>query len=200
MRYASGPGCSRKRNSSERDAGALRRTRSGDRGFRAESSRRGARCGRSATVSGRGRMIADPHRPNALSVGWAEGPVVVAKQMTWRFMMIASRSDGYNLYGLTNSTRSIFHILTRLGDLRRGTDSCWRRTRFSASSRARHANQDRVTSSSWVRNAPSAASLNTRPQARHPGEVFGRHRAISLRACGSNFPRGRWIDQHHLVC
>jgi len=98
-------------------------------------------------------MIADPHRPNALSVGWAEGPVVVAKQMTWRFMMIASRSDGYNLYGLTNSTRSIFHILTRLGDLRRGTDSCWRRTRFSASSRARHANQDRVTSSSWVRNA-----------------------------------------------
>ncbi len=36
MRDASGPDCNKKRNSSERDATALRRTRSADRGFRAE--------------------------------------------------------------------------------------------------------------------------------------------------------------------
>src|SRR6202035_720547 len=31
-------------------------------------------------------MIADPHCPNAMGVGWAEGPVAVANQMTWRFI------------------------------------------------------------------------------------------------------------------
>src|ERR1700681_3428802 len=31
-------------------------------------------------------MIADPHCPNAIGVGWAEGPVAVANQMTWRFV------------------------------------------------------------------------------------------------------------------
>ncbi len=34
----------------------------------------------------RGRMIADAHRSNAMGVGWAEGSVTVAKQMTWRFI------------------------------------------------------------------------------------------------------------------
>src|ERR1700688_3540550 len=34
----------------------------------------------------RGRMIADPHCPNAMGVGWAEGPVAVANQMAWRFI------------------------------------------------------------------------------------------------------------------
>ena len=34
----------------------------------------------------RGRMIADPHCPNAMGVRWAEGPVTVAKQVTWRFV------------------------------------------------------------------------------------------------------------------
>jgi len=49
--------------------------------------------------------------------------------------MIASRSDGYSRYSHTNSKRSMFHSLTRLGDLCRKTTSCWRRRRFSASSR-----------------------------------------------------------------
>src|SRR3984957_21315684 len=31
-------------------------------------------------------MIADPHCPNAMSVGWAEGPVAVANQVTRRFV------------------------------------------------------------------------------------------------------------------
>src|ERR1700731_571590 len=31
-------------------------------------------------------MIADPHCPNAMGVGWAEGLVAVANQMTWRFI------------------------------------------------------------------------------------------------------------------
>ena len=52
----------------------------------------------------------------------------------------------------TNSKRSMFHSLTRVGDLRRKTASCWRRRRFSASSRARLVNRDRIASSSWVRN------------------------------------------------
>ena len=47
----------------------------------------------------------------------------------------------------------MFHSLARFGDLRPSTISCWRKTRFSASSRARRANDDRITSSSWVRNA-----------------------------------------------
>ena len=34
----------------------------------------------------RGRMIADPHRTNAAGIGWAEGAITVAKQMTWRFI------------------------------------------------------------------------------------------------------------------
>src|ERR1700731_3887315 len=34
----------------------------------------------------RGRMIADTHCPNAMGVGWAEGPVAVAKQVTWPFV------------------------------------------------------------------------------------------------------------------
>ena len=33
--------------------------------------------------------------------------------------MIASRSDGYSRYSHTNSKRSMFHSLTRFGDLRR---------------------------------------------------------------------------------
>src|SRR5882672_9115655 len=31
-------------------------------------------------------MIADPHSPNAMGVGWAEGPVAVANQVTRRFV------------------------------------------------------------------------------------------------------------------
>src|SRR6266849_10161741 len=31
-------------------------------------------------------MITDAHCPNAMSVGWAEGLVAVANQMTWRFV------------------------------------------------------------------------------------------------------------------
>jgi hypothetical protein len=69
MRDASGPGCSRKRSSSERDAAALRRTRSRDRGFRAESIRWGVRVAILPRRARRGRMIADPHCPNAMSVG-----------------------------------------------------------------------------------------------------------------------------------
>jgi hypothetical protein len=38
-------------------------------------------------------------------------------------MMIASRSDGYSQYSHTNSKRSMFHSLTRVGDLRRRTTS-----------------------------------------------------------------------------
>src|ERR1700681_3703969 len=34
----------------------------------------------------RGRMITDPHRTNAMGIGWAEGTVAVAKQMTRRFI------------------------------------------------------------------------------------------------------------------
>ena len=31
-------------------------------------------------------MVADPHCPNAMGVGWAEGPVAVANQVTGRFV------------------------------------------------------------------------------------------------------------------
>ena len=34
----------------------------------------------------RGRAISDPHCANAAGVGWAEGPVAVANEMTWRFI------------------------------------------------------------------------------------------------------------------
>jgi hypothetical protein len=55
--------------------------------------------------------------------------------------------DRYNRYNRTNSKRSMFHSLTRGGDLRRSTTGCWRRMRFSASSRARRANHNRIASS-----------------------------------------------------
>lgn len=61
-------------------------------------------------------------------------------------------------------------------DVRRRTTSCWRRTRFSASSRARRAKRDRITSSNWVRNATIGRFLTTHPPVRHPDKVFGRHR------------------------
>src|SRR5712691_6941032 len=41
----------------------------------------------------RGRMIADPHCPNAMGVGWAEGSITVTKQVTWRF--VAPKGVGY---------------------------------------------------------------------------------------------------------
>ena len=31
-------------------------------------------------------MITDPHCPNAMGVGWAEGPVAIANQVTRRFV------------------------------------------------------------------------------------------------------------------
>src|SRR5216684_8047367 len=46
--------------------------------------------------------------------------------------------------------RSMFHSFTRVGDIRRRTSSCWRRTRFSASSHARLVNLGRKESSSWI--------------------------------------------------
>jgi len=46
------------------------------------------------------------------------------------------------------SKRSRFHTLARVGDLRRRITSCWRKRRFSASSRARRVNRDRIASSS----------------------------------------------------
>jgi hypothetical protein len=33
-----------------------------------------------------GGVIPDPHCPNAAGIGWAEGAITVAKQMTWRFV------------------------------------------------------------------------------------------------------------------
>jgi hypothetical protein len=90
-------------------------------------------------------------------------------------MMIAFRSDGYSRYDQTNSRRSMFHSRTRFGDLRRSTTSCWRKMRFSVSSRARRANRDRIASSSWVRNATMAASLTHAHKLVIPDKVFGRH-------------------------
>jgi len=49
------------------------------------------------------------------------------------------------------------------------TTSCWRKMRFSASSRARLVNRDRVASNSWVRNATIGRFTTIRPAARHPG-------------------------------
>ena len=51
------------------------------------------------------------------------------------------------------SKRSMFHSLVREANLRRRITSCWRKTRFSASSHARLVNRDRIAISSWVRNA-----------------------------------------------
>ena len=68
-------------------------------------------------------------------------------------MMIASSSDGYSRYSHTISKRSMFYSLTRDGDLRRRITRRWRRMRFSASSRARLVNCDRIASNSWIRNA-----------------------------------------------
>src|ERR1700677_4592379 len=90
-------------------------------------------------------------------------------------MMIASRSDGYSRYRHTNSKRSMFHSLTRVRDLHRSTTSCWRKMRFSASSRARRVNHDRVASSSWVRNTTIGRFFTIPPPARHTDKVFGRH-------------------------
>ncbi len=90
-------------------------------------------------------------------------------------MMIVSRSDGYSRYSHTNSKRSRFHSLTRVEDLRRRTTSCWRSRRFSASSRARRVNRDRIASSSWSETRPSTASLPYAHPTVIPDKVFGRH-------------------------
>jgi hypothetical protein len=63
----------------------------------------------------------------------------------------------------------MFHGLTRFGHLRRRTTSCWRKMRFSASSRARRANRDRIPNNSWTRNATIGRFITTRSPARHPG-------------------------------
>jgi hypothetical protein len=63
----------------------------------------------------------------------------------------------------------MFHSLTAFGDLRCSNTSCWRRRRFSASSRARRVNYDRRASSSRVRNATIGCFFATRPSARHHG-------------------------------
>ena len=55
----------------------------------------------------------------------------------------------------------------------RPDQSCWRRTRFSASSRARRANRDRKASNSWVKNATIGRFSITRPFVRHQDRVFG---------------------------
>jgi len=71
----------------------------------------------------------------------------------------------------------MFNSRPRFGDLRRSTTSCWRKMRFSVSSRARRANHDRITSSSWVRNATIGRLTTIRPSVRHPDKVFGRHKS-----------------------
>ncbi len=81
-------------------------------------------------------------------------------------MMIASRSDGYSRYRHTNNKRSMFPSLSRFGDLRRRTTSCWRRRRFSASSRARLVNRYRMAHNSWIRNATIDRFISTRPSSR----------------------------------
>src|SRR5580704_11698281 len=90
-------------------------------------------------------------------------------------MMIASRSDGYSRYSHTNSKRSMFHSLTRVGDLRRRTISCWRGRRFSASSRARRVSGERKANNSWVRNATIGRFITIRHPRVIPDEIFGRH-------------------------
>jgi hypothetical protein len=55
----------------------------------------------------------------------------------------------------------MFHGLTCFGHLRRRTTSCWRKMRFSASSRAQRANRDRIPNNSWVRNATIGRFITT---------------------------------------
>jgi hypothetical protein len=119
--------------------------------------------------------------------------------------MIASRSDGYSRYNHTNSKRSMFHSLKRAGDLRRRTTSCWRRMRFSASSRARRMSHDRIASSSRVINATIGRFITIRPPARHPGQGFReaqllesivlRHQIAVLKRSGTRRPCFRRIDR-----
>jgi plasmid stabilization system protein ParE len=77
------------------------------------------------------------------------------------------QSDGYSRYSHTSSSRSMFLSLTRRGDLGRRTTSCWRRTRFSASSRTRPENGERTKSSSWSRKATIGRSIIMRQSVRH---------------------------------
>jgi hypothetical protein len=87
-------------------------------------------------------------------------------------MMIASRSDRYSRYSDTNSKRSMFYSLARIGDLRRSTASCWRRMIL-----ARRVYHDRTASSSWTETRPSAASL---PDV-HPRVILTRFWEAQLR-------------------
>ena len=70
----------------------------------------------------------------------------------------------------------MFHSLARFGDLRLSTMRCWRRTIFSASSRARLANRDRIASTSRVRDATIGPHDHLRVI---PSMVFGRHNRSS---------------------
>jgi len=72
--------------------------------------------------------------------------------------------------------RSMFHSFTRVGDIRRRNSSCWRRTRFSASSHARLVNLGRKASSSWIRNATIGASITMGHGRVISDEVFRRYR------------------------
>jgi len=72
--------------------------------------------------------------------------------------------------------------------------------RFSASSRARRANHDRITSSSWLRNATIGRFITIRLRARHPGYSFreaqlfvGAGVGCHLEVDGSPIPDGRTL-------
>ena len=93
-----------------------------------------------------------------------------------------SRSDGYSRYSHTISKRSMFHSLTRRGNLRRRITNCWRKMRFSASSRACLVN--RLHSEQQLGQKRNHRPLLTiRPPARHPGLGFreAQHRARKSR-------------------
>ena len=78
----------------------------------------------------------------------------------------------YSRYSHTNSNLSMFLSVMRPGDFRRKTTSCWRRRRFSASSRAGRENCERMTCSSWTRNVAIGRFITMRPSARHLGYGF----------------------------
>lgn len=104
-------------------------------------------------------------------------------------IVIACRIDEKSRYSQTNSIRSEFVRRIRLGSRRLGTLSCWRRIRFSASSRACDLNKEPTACTSSVRISTTGRCSFTSARPRQTGCVF--QQAQLLRLISAPLPTGR---------
>ena len=93
-------------------------------------------------------------------------------------MTMASNTDGKSRDSQTRIRRSMFRSRARFGALRLRTNSCWRRTRISASREPRAASTDSSARKTRVSNPNIARSTITLAELRHADDVLTKHRYL----------------------